>query len=283
MSELLPGEGRPTFELIKREDEKGEYWLARELGPLLEYVKYDNFVNVMKRAFEACKNSGFNVKDHFAGIRKMVPIGSGAEREIKDVRLSRYACYLIVQNADPDKEVVALGQSYFAVQTRIQEIQQMDQYAALKTEDEKRLFLRKELTEHNKQLMSTAKGAGVIDPIDYAIFQNFGYQGLYGGLDKKGIQKAKGLPGKANILDHMGSTELAANLFRATQTEEKIKKNKIKGKDAANQTHFDIGQKIRNTIREIGGTMPEDLPTEESIKKIETRKRKGNLPPADEK
>jgi len=279
MSNFLHDENKPAFEKIKSTDEKGEYWSARELSEVLGYVKYENFQEVGKKAYQSCKNSGQNPNDHFLQFRKMVQIGSGANREIKDVRLTRYACYLIVQNADPGKEIVALGQTYFAVQTRIQEIQQMQQFAALKTEDEKRIFLRKELTEHNKQLMATAKGAGVIDSIDYAIFQNYGYQGLYGGLDCKGIKNHKGMAQASNILDHMGSTELAANLFRATQTEEKLKKDNIKGKMAANDTHFTIGKKVRNAIREIGGTMPENLPVAENIKKIEAKTNKG-LPPA---
>ena len=198
----------------------------------------------------------------------MVSIGSGAEREVDDVKLSRYACYLIVQNADPSKEIVALGQTYFAVQTRLQEIQQLQTYQQLKTEDEKRIFLRKEMFEHNKQLAAAAKNAGVIEPIDYAIFQNHGYMGLYGGLDAKGIHRKKGLKKSETILDHMGSTELAANLFRATQTEEKLKRENIKGKQKANQTHFEVGKKVRKTIQELGGTMPENLPKADSIKKI---------------
>jgi DNA-damage-inducible protein D len=274
MTEIIDQENKPDFEKIRQIDEKGEFWSARQLSKILEYVDYRNFVEVMKKAAEACKNSGQRVKDHFVASNTMVNIGSGAQKTIDDIRLSRYACYLIVQNADPEKEVVALGQTYFAVQTRIQEIQQMEQYTALKTEDEKRLFLRKELTEHNKQLMATAKGAGVIDPIDFAIFQNFGYKGLYGGLDKTGIQRKKGLSTKDNILDHMGSTELAANLFRATQAEEKLKKDNIRDKQAANKTHFDIGRKVRQTITEIGGTMPEDLPSAENIKKIEAKSKK---------
>lgn len=274
MENFLNEENQPVFEQIRKIDEKGEYWSARELSEVLQYPNYDKFKNVGEKAFKACKKSGQNTNDHFSQVVKMVSIGSGAKREIKDVRLSRYACYLIVQNADPEKEVVALGQTYFAVQTRIQEIQQMQQYAALNTEEEKRMFLRKELTEHTKQLMATAKGAGVIDPIDFAIFQNYGYKGLYGGLDKRGIQKKKGLSSKDVILDHMGSTELAANLFRATQAEEKLKKDNIKDKNSANRTHFIVGQKVRQTIAEIGGTMPENLPTAENIKKIENKTKK---------
>ena len=183
----------------------------------------------------------------------MVEIGSGAKRDIENIKLSRYACYLIVQNADPAKEVVALGQTYFAVQTRIQEIQQLEAYNRLKNEEEKRLFLRSELARHNIQLAAAAKSAGVIEPMDYAIFQNHGYMGLYGGLDAKGIHKKKGLKKSQQILDHMGSTELAANLFRATQTEEKLKREHIKGKQQANKAHFDVGKKDRKKIEKIGG------------------------------
>ena len=204
----------------------------------------------------------------------MVIIGSGAKKVMEDVRLTRYACYLIVQNADPSKEVIALGQTYFAVQTRIQEIRQMEEYANLDTDEEKRLFLRSEMRKHNKDLADAAKGAGVIDPIDYAIFKNWGYKGLYDGLDRKGIQKKKGLSDKDDILDHMGPAELASNLFVATQTEEKLKKDNVKNKASANRTHFKVGEKVRETIKEIGGTMPEDLPAAESIKQLEVKTKK---------
>jgi DNA-damage-inducible protein D len=269
MDNKLSNANQTVFEQIKRLDEnKYEYWTARDLSKVLEYSEYRHFKPVIDKAKEACKNSGYAVADHFEDILGMVSIGSGAEREIDDVKLSRYASYLIVQNADPGKEIVALGQTYFAVQTRLQEIQQMQAYQQLKTEEEKRMFLRKEMSEHNKHLAEAAKGAGVIDPIDYAIFQNHGYMGLYGGLDAKGIHRRKGLKKSENILDHMGSTELAANLFRATQTEEKLKRENIKGKQKANQTHFEVGKKVRKTIQEIGGTMPENLPVADSIKKL---------------
>ena len=270
----------PVFEEIKKTDENGEFWLARELSTILEYTEYAKFISVIRKAITACENSGQQPRNHFSRVSEMVPIGSGAKREIDDVRLTRYACYLIVQNASSDKAVVALGQTYFAVQTRLQEIQQMEEYEKLGTEEERRLFLRKELTEHNKQLMTTAKSAGVIDPIDYAVFQNYGYKGLYGGLDRKGIAKKKGLAEKSNILDHMGSTELAANLFRATQAEEKLKREKIQHKVAANKAHLDVGKKVRDTIKEIGGTMPEDLPVAENIKLLEGKSKK-NLPKND--
>ena len=259
------------FEQIKRLDENNnEYWTARDLSKVLEYSEYRHFKAVIDRAKDACKNSGYAVSDHFEDVLDMIELGKGAKRGIEDVKLSRYACYLIVQNADPGKEIVALGQTYFAVQTRLHEIQQMQAYQKLTSEDDKRIFLRKEMAEHNKHLAEAAKGAGVIEPVDYAIFQNHGYMGLYGGLDAKGIHKRKGLKKSENILDHMGSTKLAANLFRATQTEEKLKRENIKGKQKANQTHFNVGKKVRKTIEELGGTMPENLPVSESIKKINT-------------
>lgn len=274
--ELTSFERKQTiFEQIKEVDKDGnEYWTARKLSEILDYTDFRNFITVIGKAKEACTNSGENIQNHFVDFNEMVSIGSGAKREIENFKLSRYACYLIVQNADPSKEVVALGQTYFAVQTRLQEIQQMDEYNRLPTDNEKRLFLRDELRKHNAQLADAAKNAGVIDPIDYAIFQNYGYMGLYGGLDAKGIHKVKVLKRSEQILDHMGSTELAANLFRATQTEDKLRRDNVKGKGSANKTHFEVGKKVRKTIKEIGGTMPEDLPTEDSIKKLEKEKSK---------
>ena len=267
--EYLTNQAQTIFEQIRRLDDAGnEFWLARELSRVLEYSQFRHFVPVIDRAKEACKNSGISTLDHFEDILTMVPIGSGAEREIDDVRLSRYACYLIVQNADSTKEIVALGQTYFAVQTRLQEIQEMQAYQRLRTEEEKRVFLREEMSLHNKQLAEAAKDAGVVEPLDYAIFQNHGYQGLYGGLNAKDIHARKGLKKSQQILDHMGSTELAANLFRATQTEEKLRREDIKGKNKANQTHFEVGAKVRKTIEDIGGTMPENLPVADSIKKL---------------
>ncbi len=267
--------GSSLFDDIRKIDEDGnEYWLARELSRVLEYSDFRNFTNAIDKSKEACVNSKQRVSDHFVDVNEMVQIGSGAERSLPSVKLSRYACYLIVQNADPSKEVVANGQTYFAVQTRIAEIKQMDEYNRLSTEEERRLFLREELAQHNTQLADAAKGAGVIEPIDYAIFQNHGYKGLYGGLDAKGIHKHKGLKKSQKILDHMGSTELAANLFRATQAEEKLRREEIKGKFNANKAHYEVGAKVRQTIDELGGTMPENLPTVESIKAVETKQRK---------
>ncbi|MES2961365.1 MAG: DNA damage-inducible protein D [Pseudomonadota bacterium] len=262
--------GLKIFEQNKKIDKNGhEFWTARDLAKILEYSEYRHFLPVIAKAQESCQNSSHKVSDHFEDILDMIATAKGARREVDDIKLSRYACYLIVQNADPAKEVVALGQTYFATQTRLQEISRMNEYKNLSSEDERRLFLRSELTRHNIQLASAAKEAGVINAIDYAIFQNHGYQGLYGGLDSKGIHKKKGLKKSQKILDHMGSTELAANLFRATQAEEKIRREQVRGKEKANKTHFEVGKKVRQTIKEIGGKMPESLPAAGSIKKIE--------------
>ncbi len=272
MTKEIIQKAQTLFEQIKKMDERGnEYWSARDLSKVLEYSEYRHFTPVIERSKEACINSKQDVNHHYEDILVMIELGKTAKREAEDIKLSRYACYLIVQNADPSKEVVALGQTYFAVQTRIQEIQQMDAYNKLSTEEEKRVFLRAEMSKHNTYLASAAKNAGVQDGLDYAIFQNHGYKGLYGGLDAKGIHKNKNLKKNQHILDHMGSTELAANLFRATQTEEKLRNENIQGKQKANQTHYEVGKKVRQTIKEIGGTMPENLPVEESIKTVQKK------------
>lgn len=264
-----------TFEGLREVDEAGqEFWAARKLARVLEYSEYRHFLPVIEKAKEACRNSGYEVQDHFEEFLGMVDIGSGARREVADIRLSRYACYLIVQNGDPTKPVIANGQTYFALQTRRQELAKDQAFQQLK-EDEKRLFLRNELKEHNKQLVEAAAQAGVETTLDFAIFQNHGYKGLYGGLDAKGIHKHKGLKKSQKILDHMGSTELAANLFRATQTEEKLRRENIKGKTKANRTHHEVGAKVRQTIKELGGTMPEELPVaEKSVKQLERGQKK---------
>lgn len=264
-----------SFEEIRQETANGEvFWSARDLARVLQYSEYRHFLPVIEKAKKACENSDKVAGDHFEHILEMVEIGSGAKRSVENYRLSRYACYLIIQNADPSKEIVANGQTYFALQTRRQELadnlafQQLD-------EDKKRVFLRNELKEHNKQLVEAANQAGVESGLDFAIFQNHGYQGLYGGLDAKGIHQKKGLKKSQQILDHMGSTELAANLFRATQAEEKLRRDGIKGKQKANQAHYEVGAKVRQTIEDLGGTMPEELPTPKiSSKSLEKQHKK---------
>jgi len=264
-----------TFESIRQfAKEVGEYWQARDLQPLLEYAAWDKFKRVIEKAMEACRQSAHAVDDHFSQTVKMVDIGSGAKREIEDYRLSRYACYLIVQNGDSSKPVIANGQTYFAMQTRRQELRDNAAFGKL-SEDEKRVAIRNELAEHNKYLAAAAKDAGVETPLDYAIFQDHGYKGLYGGRGAKDIHAIKGLKKSQKILDHMGSTELAANLFRATQTEEKLRRDMVSEKKRANQTHYEVGKKVRQTIADLGGTMPEALPTPEaSVKQLETNKNK---------
>ena len=262
-----------TFEKIKHIDENGnEFWYARELQKALEYTEYGKFLPVIEKAIEACRKTGFDEGNHFAHVSEMVRIGSGAERKMDSYKLSRYACYLIVMNGDPRKEVIALGQTYFAVKTRQKELS--DEVAQL-SEDEKRLAIRDEVTIRNKFLASSAKAAGVETPVDYAVFQNRGYQGLYNGLGMKDIHKRKGLKKNEQILDHMGATELAANLFRITQTDDKLRRENIKGKELANETHFAVGKKVRQTIAELGGTMPENLPTPKiSAKKLKQERKK---------
>ena len=264
-----------TFADIRQADKTGnEFWWARQLGKVLNYAEYRNFSPVVEKAKIACQNSGQALEDHFVEMHEMVQIGSGAERSMPSYALSRYACYLIVQNGDPSKTVIATGQTYFAMQTRRQELADDHDFKQLK-EDEKRVFLRNELREHNKQLVEAAQQAGVESHLDFAVFQNHGYRGLYGGLEAKGIHVRKGLKKSQKILDHMGSTELAANLFRATQAEEKLRRDEIKGKTNANQTHYEVGSKVRKTIGELGGTMPEDLPLpEDSVKKLEREQQK---------
>ena len=264
-----------TFESIKHHTDDGqEFWYARDLQRVLEYTEWRNFTTVIEKAKIACRNSGIDPDGDFVDVNKIVEAGA-AHKDIGDIMLSRYACYLIVQNGDPRKEIIALGQTYFAVKTRQQEL--IDGYDQL-SEDQKRLAIRNEMVEHNKSLAEAAQIAGVIDPRDYAIFQNKGYQGLYGGLGAKEIHARKGLKPSQKILDHMGSTELAANLFRATQTDEKLRRENIQGKEAANKTHYEVGRKVRQTIAELGGTMPEDLPTpKKSISQIERDLKKKEL------
>ena len=260
------------FESIKHINEYGqEYWTARELQPVLEYKQWRQFHDIVEKAKRACETSNYNVSDHFADVRKMVTAGVAA-KSIDDYHLSRYACYLIAMNGDPRKQAIALAQTYFAVKTRQQEL--IENYNEL-SEDQKRLAIRTQIVEHNKSLAEAAHNAGVNQGIEYAIFQNHGYMGLYGGLTAKDIHSRKGLKKSQKILDHMGSTELAANLFRATQTDEKLRRDNIKGKEAANQTHYEVGKAVRQTIKNLGGTMPEDLPTpEKSVQQIEREQEK---------
>ena len=259
------------FEEIKHIDEYGnEYWYARELMSALEYKRWDKFSNVIENAKTACERSKFTIEDHFSQVGKLVSIGSKASRNIVDYKLSRYACYLIVQNSDPRKEVIALGQTYFAIQTRKQELTEKE-YSML-TEDEKRFYQRNLTKKGNYSLNIAAKNAGVKN---FDKFHNAGYKGLYNGETASDIAKRKKLRYREDILDNMGSEELAANLFRITQTESKLKKENIKSENDANKTHYEIGKKVRKAIADIGGTMPEDLPTpDKSLKELEKENKK---------
>ena len=264
--ELKASEYR-RFEDIKHVREDGtEYWSARELAPALEYTQWRNFSKVIGRAMIACENSGHSVLDDFAEVSKIVNAGA-TSKPVKDYELSRYACYLIVQNGDPRKEVIALGQTYFAIQTYRQEV--ADHFNQL-DEDRRRLVVRGDIKQWNQLLAETAHDAGVISNEEFAIFQNAGYMGLYGGLDVDDIHSRKKLEVGQKILDYMGSTELIANLFRISQTEEKLRKDRVKGAEAATSIHYNVGKEVRTAIKKIGGTMPEDLPTpEKSIQQIE--------------
>ena len=259
------------FEGIKHTDEEGrEYWYARELMVVLQYKKWQNFEAIINKAMISCTNSEINVLDHFADVSKMVKIGSGAEREQQDYKLTRYACYLIAQNGDSRKKVIAIAQTYFAVQTRKQELSERE-YSML-SEDEKRFYQRDLTRKGNYSLNQAAKNAGVKN---FDKFHNEGYKDLYNGETADDIAKRKGLRYREDILDNMGSEELAANLFRITQTESKLKKDKIHTENDANKTHYNVGAKVRKTIKELGGTMPEDLPTpKKSLKQIEKEKNK---------
>ncbi len=251
------------FEEIKKINEHGqEYWFARELAKVLGYSDYSNFENVIKKAMVACEKSGQDIENHFGGTTEMIDIGKKAMRSFPSFKLSRYACYLVVQSADVKKVRIAKAHTYFAIQTRRQEM------ADILVEDSKRIFLREEMKEHNKNLASAAKSAGVTN---YADFQDAGYYGLYGKLRQKDIKDIKNLDEKDSILDHMGSEELAANLFRATQAEAKLKRESIQGQHAASKAHMEVGEKVRATIAELGGTMPEKLPRVEHIRESKKR------------
>jgi DNA-damage-inducible protein D len=276
MSSDSAGAGVPNvspFEALREEDEDGgEYWSARDLSKILGYAEWRNFTSAIEKAKEACQNSGQAISDHFVETNKMIEAGKKARRKIDDYYLSRYACYLIVQNADPSKPIVALGQSYFAVQTRRQEL--ADELVGL-PEDQLRLLRRPQMAIHNSQLAEAAQNAGVIKSIDFAIFQDHGYMGLYGGLKAKDIHTHKGLKKSQEILDYMGSDELATNIFRASQTKQKLEREQVKGKERANRVHHEVGKKVRQTIQELGGTLPEDLPTPtESIQQLQRKEQK---------
>ena len=254
------------FEKIRQTNQYGsDFWSSRSLAKALDYQDYRNFLGVIVKAKKACKNSGEVIHNHFGDVTEMVKIGAGAERMVNTIYLSRYACYLIIQNSDPDKGVVALGQTYFAIQTRRQE--KTDELI----EDNKRVQLRDEIKKHNTSLAKAADNAGVKN---YGKFQNFGYKGLYGGMDARDIKRNKNLKKSQQILDHMGSEELAANLFRATQTDAKLRRENTKGEDTASIMHYAVGKKVRKTIEDLGGTMPENLPSVDGVDMAKTRLKK---------
>jgi DNA-damage-inducible protein D len=266
------------YERIRQVDEyDNESWSARDLSQVLGCTEWRNFLHAIKKAQEACENSGYQVSDHFVDANRMVTLGSGARRKIQDFRLSRYACYLIVQNADSAQDFVALGQTYVAVQTRRQELADQDLLAGM-SEDERRRFLRPQFASRQKALYAAAGQAGVVTSRDFANFQDHGYRGLYAGETARMVAARKVVT-PATILDSMGSEVLAANLFRATQTEAKLGREPMVDKDHANQTHWEVGKKVRQTIAELGGTMPEDLPTPvESIQQLERKHKQAQQP-----
>ena len=263
-----------TFEDIKHVDENGiEYWNARELQLVLDYKEWRKFEGVIKKAKEACKNAGISEVEHFVGADKLSKRANNTNVIIADYKLTRYACYLIAQNGDSRKKVIALAQTYFAIQTRKQEISEKE-YNEL-TEDEKRFYQRNLTRKGNYSLNKTAKNAGVKN---FDKFHNYGYKGLYNGETADDIAKRKGLRYKEDILDNMGSDELIANLFRISQTEQKLKKDNIKTEKEANETHYTIGKNIREVIAKNGGTMPEDLPTpEKSLKQLEKENKNNQM------
>lgn len=265
MHATLPVPGL-AFERIRKVNGQGhEYWSSRELAQALGYGEDDGFEQVLEKARTACRASGQPVTEHFGAAPGQPAKGAAGRRG--ENWLSRYACYLVIQNADPAREAVALGQTYFAIQTRRQELA-----SRRASEEESRLLLRRELKRHNLRLASAARLAGIVEPAEFAFFQNQGYRGLYGGLDAPGLHRRKGLGQGAHILDHMGSTELAANLFRATQAEEKLRRDNIRDREEANRTHFEVGRRVRQTIEELGGTKPENLPVAEDIRKLSSRR-----------
>jgi DNA-damage-inducible protein D len=254
---------------VKMTADDVEYWSARELMKLLGYRDWKEFESVIQRAYMACNQSGLTINDHFAEVSQVKEYGSFTKQDAIDINVTRYGAYLIAQNGDTKKKQVAFAQTYFAVQTRQRELESAREEQL--AEQQRRIALRDKIAEHNKDLAEAAKDAGVVQPIDYAAFQNAGYRGLYNGLDVAGIRTAKALSSSSKILDHMGSTELAANLFRATQAEEKLRREGIKGKFNANNAHYEVGRKVRKAIADIGGTMPEKLDPAEDINKIRQR------------
>jgi len=267
------------FEQIKHIDELGnEYWFARELALVLEYTKWDNFKKVIDRAMIACRNSGFGIADQFPEVGKLIEHGKSGKRQVIDYKLSRYACYLIVQNGDPRKEIIAVGQTYFAIQTRRQEV--ADYFNQL-GEDNKRLVIRGDIKQWNQMLAEAAHNAGIINEEEFAHFQNAGYMGLYGGETVQDIHRRKHLAPKQKILDYMNSQELIANLFRISLAEEKIRVQQIQGVETASITHNIVGQEVRKTIERVGGVLPENQPTpdksideiqKEQLKKLKSKK-----------
>jgi DNA-damage-inducible protein D len=277
-----PAEADPPpetlFDALRHETEDGiEYWSARELARVLGYTDYRNFQKVVDKARLACANSGHPPADHFVDANEMITIGKGGQRRVADVRLSRYAGFLVVQNADPEKPVVALGQTYFAVQTRRMELADALTADALggMSEDQRRLFIRHQLAEQNTQLAAAARRAGVRSPDDFAIFQDHGYMGLYAGERTRDIARRKGLAASQRILDYMGSDELAANLFRSSLARQRLQRDNVQDQEAANATHYEVGQAVRQVIADQGGAMPEQLPTPaDGIAQLEGRERR---------
>jgi DNA-damage-inducible protein D len=264
-NELLPAKPNLSFESLKKHNQHGiEYWSARDLQPLLGYSKWQRFENALEKAMQSCKQSGNDPKHHFTGAGNPIINGKGRSQVIEDYHLSRFACYLIAQNGDPRKPEIARAQKYFAIQTRRQEIS--DQMAA----DLARLETREQASVEFKALSGAAKEAGVQNSM-FGIFHDAGYKGLYGGLGTDAIRIRKGIAPKEQLMDRMDTTELAANLFRMTQTKEKLKNERIRNQRDAIETHEMVGKKVRSAIEEIGGTLPENIPPAEPIKQVKKR------------
>ena len=270
-------ESSPFDKIRKTDDQNNEYWLAEDLGRILGYEKDSDFAPVINRAKIACGRSGYPPEDHFKEIAETTTDSKGRRKKSDRIRLSRYACYLAILNADPARETVAMGQTYLVMQARAQELQKTAAFNALKTEEQKRLLLRGELSRHNLILASLARKAGIVAPSDFAIFHNHGYMGLYGGLDAKEIRAKKGLPKDENILDHMGSAELSANLLRVKQAGKQLRKLKASSAYEAERIHFEAGQRVRRALIQLGGIAPEELPVVQDIRQIESVSKKGKL------